>query len=147
MAVAGNFRRRGDAESSQLRLARLMRSQSGVAGLGQLHALGFTKEDVAGMVGRRELWRVRRGVYADARSPMTPRGHLFAAALSFTPEAHAFFSHRTAAALLGLHGLSVAHLELTVVADHTPRRPPLRLHRVSEAPPADELRTADGLTY
>src|ERR1700759_804648 len=106
MAVAGNFRRRGDAESSQLRLARLMRSQSGVVALRQLRALDFTKDDVAGMVGRRELWRVRRGVYADTRSPMTPRGHLFAALRSFGPEAHAFFSHRTAAALLGVRELS-----------------------------------------
>lgn len=30
-ALAGNFRRRGDAKSSQLELAQLVRSQSGVA--------------------------------------------------------------------------------------------------------------------
>jgi Protein of unknown function (DUF559) len=145
MAVAGNFRRRGDAESSQLRLAQLMRSQSGVVALRQLRALHFTKDDVAGMVGRRELWRVRRGVYADMRSPMTPRGHLFAALLSFDPEAHAFFSHRTAAALLGLRELSVGQLELTIAAQHTPKRPPLRIHRISEAPPAEEIAIRDGL--
>ena len=122
-----------------------MRSQSGVVGLRQLRALGFTKDEVAGMVGRRELWRVRRGVYADARSPMARRGHLFAALQTFSPEAQAFFSHRTAAALLGLRELSVRTLELTVVADRTPKRPPLRIHRVVEAPPADQLRTRDGL--
>jgi hypothetical protein len=121
-----------------------MRSQSGVAGLGQLRALGFTKAEVGGMVRRRELWRVRRGVYADTRSPMTPRGHLFAAYLSFAPETHPFFSHRTAAALLGLRELSASRLELSVVADHTPKRPPLRLHRVGEAPPADEIVMRDG---
>ena len=99
------------------------------------------------MVASGQLWRVRRGVYADARSPMTARGHLFAAALSFAPDAHPFFSHRTAAALLGLRELSVNRLELTVVAEHTPKRPPLRIYRVSEPPPADELRTRDGLTY
>jgi hypothetical protein len=122
-----------------------MRSQSGVAGLGQLRALGFTKDDVAGMVGRRELWRVRRGVYADARSPMTPRGHLFAATLTFAPEAHAFFSHRTAAALLGVRELLVGQLELTIVAEHTPKHSPLRVHRVSRAPPAEEIVIRDGL--
>jgi Protein of unknown function (DUF559) len=122
-----------------------MRSQSGVAGLRQLRALGLTKADVAGMVNRRELWRVRRGVYADTRSPMTPRGHLLAASLAFTPDAHAFFSHRTAAALLGLRELSVGRLELTVVAAHTPRRPPLLIHRVSEPPPAEEIAIRDGL--
>ena len=100
------------------------------------------------MVTSGQLWRVRRGVYADARSPMTRRGHLFAAVLSFPPGAHAFFSHRTAAALLGLRELSVSRLELTIVADHTPKRPPLRIHRAREMPPADELRTrGDGLTY
>ena len=145
MAVAGNFRTRGEAESSQLRLARLMRTQSGVVGLRQLRALGITKAEVAGMVGRRELWHVHRGVYADTRSPMTPRGHLFAALLSFAPESDPFFSHRTAAALYGLRELSVRRLELTVVAAHTPKRSPLRVHRVSQAPPADEIRLRDGL--
>jgi hypothetical protein len=99
------------------------------------------------MLSSNQLWRVHRGVYADARSPMTPRSHLFAAALSFPPDAQAFFSHRTAAALLGLRELSVARLELTVVADHTPKRPPLRVHRARETPPPDELRTRDGLTH
>ena len=121
-----------------------MRSQSGVVGLPQLGTLGFTQAAVAGMAARRELWHVRRGVYADTRSPMTPRGHLFAAALSFAPDAHAFLSHRTAAALLGLRELTVSRLELSVVADHTPKRTPLRVHRVCAAPPADEIAMRDG---
>jgi Protein of unknown function (DUF559) len=128
-------------------LGRLMRGQAGVVALGQLRGLGYTDKETRGMVGRRELWRLHRSVYADTRSPMTPRGHLFAALLSFTPEAHAFLSHRTAAALLGLRELSVSRLELTVVAHHTPKRPPLRVYRVGEPPPADELRTQDGLRY
>ena len=81
-AEAVNFWTRGEAKSSQLQLAhqsrqlqlaRLMRSQSGVIGLPQLRALGVTKAELTGMVSRRELWRLHRGVYADARSPMTPR--------------------------------------------------------------------------
>jgi len=124
-----------------------MRRQAGVAALDQLRGLGYTDKEIRGMVGCAQLWRVRRGVYADTRSPMAPRGHLFAAVLSFPPEAYAFFSHRTAAALLGLRDLSVRRPELTIVADHTPQRPPLRVHRISEAPPADELRHGDGLTY
>lgn len=99
------------------------------------------------MLASNQLWRMHRGVYADARSPMTSRGHLFAAVLSFPPGAHAFFSHRTAAALLGLRKLTVSRLELTVVADHTPKRPPLRIHRARETPPASELRHAEGLTH
>jgi hypothetical protein len=124
-----------------------MRGQAGVVALRQLRVSGYTESEVRGMVASGQLWRVHRGVYADARSPMTPRSHLFAAALSFPPDAQAFFSHRTAAALLGLRELSVARLELTVVADHTPKRPPIRVHRARETPPADELRTRDGLTH
>jgi hypothetical protein len=145
MAIGGSFRTRGEAKSSQRRLAQVMRSQSGVIGLAQSRALGITKAEVVGMVSRRELWRVHRGVYADTRSPMTSRGHLFAALLAVTPGS--FLSHHTAAALLGLRPLSVGRLELTVVADRTPKRPPLRIHRIGEPPPADEIRTADGLTY
>ena len=145
VAIGGNFRTRGEAKSSQLELARLMRSQSGVVALPQLQALGVTKAELAGMLGRHELWRLHRSVYADTRSPMTPRGHLFAALVAMTPGS--FLSHRTAAALLGLRELSVSRLKLTVVANHTPKRPPLRIYRVGEPPPADELRTQDGLRY
>jgi hypothetical protein len=132
-------------------VGRLMRHQGGVAALGQLRGLGYTEKEIRGMLTSGQLWRVYRGVYADTRSPMTHRGHLFAARLSIAPAANtpgvAFFSHRTAAALLGLRELSVRRLELTIVAGHTPKRPPLRIQRVSEAPPAEELRTRDGLTY
>ena len=128
-------------------LARLMRGQGGVVGLNQLQGFDYTEREIRTMVTSGQLWRVRRGVYADARSPMTARGHLFGAALSFAPDTHPFFSHRTAAALLGLRALSVNRLELSVVAEHTPRRPPLRVYRVSEPPPSDELRTRDGLTH
>ena len=128
-------------------LGRLMRHQAGVASLSQLQSLGYTHKEIRGMLTSGQLWRVHRGVYADARSPMTARSHLFGAVLSFSPETRPFFSHRTAAALLGLRELSVSRLELTVVAAHTPKRPPLRIHRVREAPPAEELRTQDGLMY
>jgi hypothetical protein len=124
-----------------------MRHQAGMAAVSQLRGLSYTRKEIRGMLTSGQLWRVHRGVYADARSPITPRGHLFAAALIFPPEAHAFFSHRTAAALLGLRELTIGRLELTIVADHTPKRPPLRVHRVCETPPADELRTRDGLTH
>jgi hypothetical protein len=140
-------RNSAQAQPRAVALGRLMRRQAGVAALNQLRGLGYTDRQIRRMVLSAQLWRVRRGVYADARSPMTRRGHLFAAALTFTPDAHAFFSHRTAAALLGLRELSVGRPELTIVANHTPKRPPLRIHRVGEPPPDDELRSADGLTY
>jgi hypothetical protein len=122
-----------------------MRHQAGVASLNQLRGLGYTDKEIRGMVASGQLWRVSRGVYADTRSPMTPRGHLFAARLSFGSDADPFFSHRTAAALYAVRELSVRRLELTIVAAHTPKRSPLRVHRVCEAPPADEIRVRDGL--
>ena len=73
VAIGGSFRTRGEAKSSQLELARLMRIQSGVVALRQLQALGVTKAERAGMLGRHELWRLHRSVYADTRSPMTPK--------------------------------------------------------------------------
>jgi hypothetical protein len=124
-----------------------MRHQAGAVSLTQLRGLDYTEKEIRWMVTSSQLWRVRRGVYADARSPMASRGHLFAAALTFAPEAIAFFSHRTAAALLGLRDLWVGRLDITVVADHTPKRPPLRIHRVNRAPLPEELRTQDGLTH
>ena len=138
-------RGKGSPAPRAVALGRLMRSQDGVAGVNQLQAIGYAHGEIRGMVSSGQLWRVRRAVYADARSPMTPRGHLFAAVLSFPPDAQAFFSHRTAAALLGLRALLVSRLELTIVAEHTPRRPPLWVHRVGQAPPAEEIVMRNGL--
>ncbi len=95
------------------------------------------------MVAAGALWRPHRGVYADARARIAPRGHLFAALLTVTPGA--FLSHRTAAAIYGLRPPSVSAIELTVIAEHTPGRQRLRVHRVSHAPPVDEVRMRDGL--
>src|ERR1700684_4430050 len=74
-------------ESRGVTMARLMRSQAWVIGLRQLQALGYSADEVAGFVVRGALWRVHRGVYADTRAPMAPRGHLVAAVLAVTPGA------------------------------------------------------------
>jgi hypothetical protein len=86
--------------------------------------------------------RRHRGVLLDARAPIPPRGHLFAALLALGPTA--FFSHRTAAAVHGLRALNIREIELTMVADHTPRRVGLRIHRTTHLHP-DEVRAIDGL--
>jgi hypothetical protein len=99
MAVGEHFKHRDGAKSAQRQLAGLMRKQCGVVGVRQLHAIGYSRREVAGMLASGELWRPYRGVYADTRSPITPRGHLFAALLAVTPGS--FLSHRTAAALYG----------------------------------------------
>lgn len=119
------------------------RRQSGVVGIQQLRTLGFDKDRVNTLVAQRRLRRLHRGVYADALVPLPPRAHLIAAQLALGPEA--FFSHRSAAALDGLRPLNVRALELTVVADHTPRRAGLRVHRIRTAPDPSEVRIRDGL--
>ncbi len=86
--------------------------------------------------------RRHRGVLLDARAPIPPRGHLFAALLAAGPTA--VLSHRTAAAVHGLRAVNVRQIELTVVANRTPKRGGLRVHRTTSLHP-DEVRTIDGL--
>jgi hypothetical protein len=120
-----------------------MRRQEGAIALGQLRAMGFSADEVAGLVEHGALQRRHRAVFLDARAPIPPRGHLFAALLAAGPAA--FLSHRTAAALHGLRAINVRQIELTVIAGHTPQRAGLRIHRTRNAPHTDELRTKDGL--
>ena len=85
------------------------------------------------------------GVYVDARSPEGPRTHLWAAQLALGDRA--FFSHRTAAALLGLRKIDTRAIELTVISGHTPRRPGLIVRRCSFQPLRSELRASIGLRH
>ena len=124
-------------------MAALMRRQEGAIALGQLQAMGFSADEVVGLVEHGALQRLHRAVFLDARAPIPPRGHLFAALQAAGPAA--FLSHRTAAALYGLRAINVREIELTVIAGHTPRHAGLRIHRTRNAPHTDELRTKDGL--
>lgn len=124
-------------------MARTCRRQSGAIKVDQLYALGFSKDEISRLVAGKAFTRRHRGVLLDARTPTPPRGFLFAALLSFEPGA--FFSHRTAAALHGLRPLNLHAIEVTVVADHTPRHPGLVGHRTSHTPYPDEITTRDGL--
>jgi very-short-patch-repair endonuclease len=120
-----------------------MRRQGGAVGIAQLREAGFTDEAVKGLVARGLVARRHRGVYVDALAPLAVRGHLFAALLACHETA--FLSHRTAAALHGLRALNVRAIEVTVVAEHTPRHKGLIVHRTSRTPLPDEIRSFDGL--
>jgi hypothetical protein len=120
-----------------------MRRQGGAAGIGQLREAGFTDEALKGLVTRGLIARRHRGVYVDALAPLVVRGHLFAALLACHETA--FLSHRTAAALHGLRSLNIRAIEVTVVADHTPRHSGFIVHRTSREPLPDETRIFDGL--
>lgn len=122
----------------------IARRQSGVIDFQQLQGLGFTRHHIARLVGDGHLRRIHKGVYASGLTALVPRGHLVAAQLALGPEA--FFSNRTAAALNGhRRPLNIHELELTVVADRTPKRPGLRIHRIRCAPDPSEVRIHAGL--
>ncbi|HLI58398.1 MAG TPA: type IV toxin-antitoxin system AbiEi family antitoxin domain-containing protein [Solirubrobacteraceae bacterium] len=103
--------------------------QWGTIGYAQLIAIGFTPDEIAGMVARGQLIRIYHGVYALGHCRLTLDGRLHAAQLVAGPRA--FLSHRIAAARRGLRQYPSV-IELTVPAEHTPhRRPGLRLHRTT----------------
>ena len=107
-----------------------MRKQAGAIAARQLKGLGLTDRNVARMLAEGTLVRRYRGVYVDGCVPVTSRMELWAAQLALSPEA--FFSHRSAVALLGLRAVNVRAMELTVVRGHTPTIAPLSC----TAPPA-----------
>ena len=111
----------------------------------QLLSLGFTDQTIELLVARRRFTRRFRGVYSDALAKETARTHLWAAQLALGNRA--FFSHRTAAALLGLRKIDTREIELTVISGHTPRRKGLVVRRCSFAPIRAELRDSDGLRH
>jgi hypothetical protein len=123
-------------------MARVCRRQDGAIGFDQLTELGFTEREVARLVAGGAFTRRHRGVYLDGRAPLGQRAHLFAALLAAGPTA--FLSHRTAAAVHGLRAVNVRGIELTVVANRTPKRDGLRIHRTTDLHP-DEVRTIDRL--
>lgn len=151
MSDSGKVPRPEDEKDSQSRaereraLAAACRRQDGAVGIGQLLALGFSKDEVTRLLAGGAFIRRHRGVLLDARTPIPKRGHLIAALLALGPTS--FFSHRTAAALHGLRVVNVRAIEVTVVADHTPRHAGLAVHRTAIAPHPDEIRTRDGLRF
>jgi hypothetical protein len=58
-----------------------------------------------------------------------------------------FLSHRTSLAAQGLVPINIHRIELTVIAEHTPRRPGLIIHRTATDPHRHEVRSRFGLRY
>ncbi len=124
-------------------LTRALRSNQGVVTLPTLTALGFSKDQVHTLVRLGQLRRLHRCVYADARAPLSDSAHLTAALLSVGRGA--WLAGRTAAAVWGIDRISLAQIEIGVVAASTPRRAGMIVHRSDQAPPEDEIRTRNGL--
>src|SRR5579875_1018598 len=83
------------------------------------------------------------GRLADALMKPTQRGRLLGALLALGETA--FLSRRTALALHGVRVVNLHEIEVTVVADHTPRHTGLQVHRTRIVPDDHEIRVIDGL--
>jgi hypothetical protein len=124
-------------------MATLSRQQDGVLEIHQLRERGFSDDRVGLLVRQGRLSRRHRGVYVDALVKPTQRGRLLGALLAVGDTA--FLSRRTALALYGVRLVNLREIEVTVVADHTPRHSGLRVHRTRIEPADHEIRVVNGL--
>jgi hypothetical protein len=126
-----------------LAMTRVTRSNHGLVTIGRLNRLGFSKKEVLGLVAHGDLRRVHRGVYADGRTQLSDRGRLHAALLALGRAS--WLPGETGAAAWGLKTGVPAVIEVSLVADHTPRHPGLRIRRVVHPPHPCEIKTRNGL--
>ena len=107
--------------------------------------MGFGEREIRGLVDHGDLRRLHRGVYADGRAPLSDRAYLRAALLAF-PGKTTWLSGHGASMGWQLEPLSLPRLEVTIVAQATPRqRPGLLLRSVRVPPHPAEIRTRHGL--
>jgi very-short-patch-repair endonuclease len=131
-AIAGRAGTQGadrDLEPIDRAIARLATTQGGVAGHGQLVALGLTNRAIAYRLGRGRLIALHRGVYAVGHSALTDRGRGFAALLAAGPGG--VLSHGAAAAFLRLVPELPSPLEVTRADQRRKSRADLVVHRSS----------------
>lgn len=133
---------RSRAERDQ-RMTRVLRENGGVISVRSLRAIGFTADEVASFVSHGDLKRLHRGVYADGRNRLTDDAYLRAALIAVDGEA--WLAGRTAAAVWGLQAISLARIEVCVVASSTPRHRGLLVGRVSVSPRRSEIKVRRGL--
>jgi hypothetical protein len=109
-------------------IAALASAQWGVMHLDQLTALGLSRRAVQQRASVGRLHRIHRGVYSIVpRELLTREGHWLAAVLAAGPGA--LLSHRSAAALHGLHPHGGAKIDVTIPTRNGRLRRGLRIHR------------------
>lgn len=126
-----------------VRLERLAKPQEWVIGIAQLYSLGFTADEIRGLVERHYLHRIHRGVYAVGHRPLTTRGWLWAAFLACSDES--FLSHRTAIGIKGLCKINPYDIHVTVIGSGSRHRPHVTIHRARLAPYPGEVTRSGGL--
>lgn len=123
-------------------LAGLATRQHGVVARRQLASIGFSPEEIKGMLAARRLQRIHRGVYAVGHCALTPRSHWMAAVLACGPRA--LLSHRSAAALWGIRRTSQTRVEVTVPTDRGRDINGVRTYVSQSLEPRDRT-TVDGI--
>lgn len=126
-------------------IARIAGRQERLITLAQLYSLGLSDDQIRRRVKRGLLHVLHRGVFIVGPPNIPPRGHLKGALLTLGN--HAFLTHRTSLAFQGLRDIDTRNIHLTVIADHTPKRPGLTIHRTSTRPHPHEIRSRFGLRY
>jgi Transcriptional regulator, AbiEi antitoxin/Protein of unknown function (DUF559) len=115
------------AQPPDVAIAALAARQYGVVSLTQLQSAGLTASGVRSRVARGRLHRIHRGVYAVGHTRLDENGCFIAAVLAYGPRA--LLSHRSAAALWGLHRDGRALIDVTVPGRSARSRRGVRAHR------------------
>lgn len=123
-------------------LAGLAARQHGVVAAWQLLKLGFSRDDIRGLLDRGHLHRLYRGVYAVGHRRLTTRGRWMAAVLAGGPDA--VLSHRAAAALWDLRPVPSGPIDVTVPGRTRSGHEGIRVHSVRQLHPDDRV-TRDGI--
>jgi very-short-patch-repair endonuclease len=143
MAIETAFRRDIDAETQsrfdEAGLARLAGRQHGVISRAQLLALGLGRGGIRHRVASGRLHPIHRGVFAVGHRVLSREGHWLAAVLAAGPGA--VISHRSAAALWGIHDSRRAKVDVT--APRQCRRPGIDAHHTTLA--HDEITQERGI--
>jgi hypothetical protein len=126
-------------------IGRIAARQERLITLSQLYGLGLTDRQIRHRVKRRLLYVLHRGVFIVGPPNIAPKAHLRGALLTLGEPS--FLSHSASIAAQGLRPINTHRIELTVVADHTRKRPGLIIHRTSAQPHTHELRHRFGLRY
>lgn len=116
--------------------------QHGLITLDQALDAGLSSSAVSRRVATGAWRRLAAGVFAVVSSPATWRQRLLAACLAAGPFAVA--SHRSAAALFGLSGISRGTVEIAVPRGRSHRSELAIVHQARELPPGDVTRI-DGI--
>jgi hypothetical protein len=105
----------------------------------QLRDLAFSDKQIRRLARLGWLQAIHHNVYAVGHRHLSDRAHLFAALLTFGPQA--FLSHRTAAGVWKLRAINLHEVEVTLPGTGGRHRDGLTVHRTVTEPEADEVRT------